>query len=101
MFFHRRSPGGAGVVDENVDGAELLHYADDHRSDGVCLREVVDKAFGVEAAGVELCKRGFELVCLTRGNGDFRSHVAERFGHREPQAARAASNQCNAAREVE
>ena len=99
----RRAPGGAGVVDQDVDLAQALHRL---VADLLDLRRVAGVGghpARVDALGLQVRGGLFQVGRLARGEQDLRAGLAQALGDLQPQAARAAGDErrsCRSGRRV-
>src|SRR5258706_6503421 len=101
MLFGGRAPGGAGVVDEDVDSAEFLQHLLGARRDRLALAQVADIGRRLDLLLLKMSHGLVELVFLARGDRDLGAHFAERFGHLQPEPARAAGDERGASAKLE
>jgi hypothetical protein len=101
VVFGRRAPGGASVVDQDVDLAQAAHR---FVADLLDLRRVgrigCDPAC-VDALGLQVGGGFFQVGCLARCEQDLGAGFAQRFGNLQTQATRAAGDDGGLARQVE
>jgi hypothetical protein len=97
----RRAPGGAGVVDEDVDAAEALHRGGDHALAFFGQRGIGGDPAGIDAARVKMSRGLREVIGLARAQHDAGAGLAEAFGDLQAEAARAASDEGRLAFQVE
>jgi hypothetical protein len=88
-----RTPGGAGVVDEDVDVLELLQNLLDSGLDLVVLRDVAADSHGADAELVEVLERQLEPLFAAGRNRDCGASLTERLGDLQPKAAATARDQ--------
>ena len=101
MVFGRRAPGGAGVVDQDVHVAHALQRLVGQAADVLFLGAVGGDPARVDAGGLQLGGGLLQVVGLARAQHDPRAGFAQRVGHLQAQAARAAGDQGGLAVEVE
>jgi hypothetical protein len=97
----RRTPAGAGVIDQDVDGAVVARDRFDQRRHLVRLGEVVDYREGLDAAGREVSLGVLEFRRLARADRNPGAHLTQGFSHLQAEAARAAGDQRHLALELE
>jgi hypothetical protein len=95
------APGGAGVVDEDVDLAEPLHRLVRDALDLFGLARVGGDPARVDALVLQVRGGFLEVACLARGQQDLGAGFAQRLGDLQPEAARAAGDQRRLAGQVE
>ena len=93
MVFGRGTPGGAGIVDQDIDVAEALQRFRYQRRDSRLLRQIGGNRAGVDAARLEMGHRFIEIGLLARRQNDFRALLAQSFGNLQTQPARSASHE--------
>src|SRR5439155_26236106 len=100
MLFGRRAPGGAGVVDEDVDLPQALQRFTGDTLNFFGLAHVGRDPARVDALGLQVCRRLFEIAGLARAQQNLRARFTERLGDLQPEAARAAGDERRLALEV-
>ena len=93
MILGRRAPGGAGVVHQDVDLARIAAGLLRRRRDGFAPADVADIGSGIDLPLFQMGDGFVELVLLARGDRDPGAHLAERLGHLQAEAARAAGDE--------
>jgi hypothetical protein len=91
----------AGVVDENVDPAELAAGACDHVSDGGLVGDVSGDGDHLDAALSELGDRRVRLCFIASDDGNGGAGLGEPPRHAKPNAAIAAGDDGDLASEIE
>jgi hypothetical protein len=78
-----------GVVDQDVEAAEVLHRALDHLVDLLGLAHVELHGERVDAGGAQRGAPGLEMLRVAAGDGDARAERAQPFrdGETDPRAA--------------
>jgi hypothetical protein len=97
----RRAPAGARVVDEDVDRAHALQRLVGQAAGVFFLRAVGGDPARVDAGGLQLGRGLLQVFGLARAQHDPGAGLAERVGHLQAQAARAAGDEGGLAGEVE
>mmetsp|Transcript_21087 Transcript_21087/g.81837 ORF Transcript_21087/g.81837 Transcript_21087/m.81837 type:complete len:357 (+) Transcript_21087:2512-3582(+) len=101
MLLGRGAPGGAGVVDEDVDAAQALHGLGHHALHILWLGRIGGAPARVDALGLQLGGSIFQVGRLARGQHDLGARLAQGFGDLQAQAARAAGDEGHLAGQVE
>ena len=91
----------AGVVDEDVDAAELAADARGHGIDGGLVGDVGDHGDRLGAAAFELGDRGERFCFVAPDDRDRGAGFRQSAGHAEPDAAIAAGDDGDLAAEIE
>jgi len=89
---HRRSPGRAGVVDEDVAVAQLAERSVDEGDHRLGLAQIRGNRVRAHALLGEMGDRFVQFGLFSRGEHDLGAHLAERLGDLQPQPARAAGD---------
>ncbi len=92
---------GAGVVDQDVHVAHTLQGLVSQAVDVGLLRSVGGDPAGVDAGGLQVGHGLFQVSRLARAEHDARTRLAQRMGHLQAQAARAAGDERGLALEIE
>src|SRR2546422_822360 len=101
VILGRRAPGGARVVDEDIQPPVALEESRHHRLDRFGLRQIADERQRLDVLPSEMRSRLFQLLGFPRGDRELRAHLAERLGDLQPEAARAAGDQRDLSGEIE
>src|SRR5262249_46281929 len=91
----------AGVVDEDIDAAELVRNALDHARDRRLVGDVGDHRNHPDTACGKLGSRCFRLGLIASDDGNIGAGIGESAGHAKPDSAIAARDDGNLALEVE
>ena len=78
----------AGVVDQHVDAAQVLHRLVDERLAAVGVRDVRAHGDGAPAGGLDELARVLELLDAAGAEGDVRAGLGEGLGERDAEAGR-------------
>ncbi len=101
VVFGRCAPGGASVVDQDVDVAHALHRLAGQAVDFSLLGAVRRNPAGINARGLQFGGGRFQVRSLARTEHDFGSSLAQRMRHLQAQAARATGDEYSFSLEVE
>ncbi|MNV64976.1 hypothetical protein D3C71_1576440 [compost metagenome] len=101
MVFSLGAPGGARVVDEDVDGAKTLQHLVDQAGDFSGLLQVVHHRQHLVAQTFQVFLGFGQFVGLARRDGELGAHFAQGLGHLQAQPARSAGDQSHLAGEIE
>ena len=91
----------AGVVDEDVDAAEIAGDALGHGGDGGLVGDVGGDGDRLGAASRQLGDRGVRLRLVAADDRDRGAGFGQSAGHAEPDAAIAAGDDGDLAAEIE
>ena len=87
MFGGGCAPGGPGVVDQNVDGADFLMNARDQRVNRLEVAQVVSVDVRLDPQAFEVGLRLVEFVLLAGGQDHHRAVLAQGLGDLQAQPA--------------
>src|ERR1700752_5029742 len=91
-FFHRRTPGCAGVVDEGVDASELRKRFLYHITNMIRVFHVACESQRLDAKLLQFVGGLFATLLLARAKHQVGSHFAQAFRHLAAEPDRAAGN---------
>ena len=89
----RRAPGGAGVVDQDVDVAEVVEDLPNRGFDLVVVRDITARRHRLDALGLELLDGVGQTLFTSRGDGDRGARFAKTCRDLQPQPAAPAGDQ--------
>ncbi|MNV92318.1 hypothetical protein D3C71_1868970 [compost metagenome] len=101
MVDGRCAPGRAGVVDQDVDRTVGADDLIDQRRDRRQIADIAGECLRIDAERPQVRDGGVEFVLLARGDRDLGAEFAERLGHLQAEAARAAGDERDAPLEIE
>ncbi len=91
----------AGIVDEDVDPAELAADALDHTGDGDLVGDVGDDGYRLDASVAQIGDRRIRLRLVASDDGDASACLRQAARHAEPDTAIAAGDDRDLAAEIE
>ena len=99
--FHRRAPGSSGVIDQNVEAAELFHGGISNRLDARGIFDVAAERKNLHAEFLQFLGGFDAALLLARAKNQIRAHFRETFGHLTAKANRTTGDDGDAAFEIE
>ena len=85
-FLHRDEISDAGVVDEDLDGAEFLLGLADGGGNIARARHVGWHGYRLASVALKFAHNGLKPLFIARAQGHLRSHSRQAFGDGEPDA---------------
>ena len=101
MLLSRRTPGGARIVDQDVEPAVSHQDLLDEQLRRVRILQIIGDCGYHNAHALEVRSGLVQLGLLAGGDYDFRTHLSECFGDLETEPTRATRNQGHATGQVE
>src|SRR6185437_15143282 len=91
----------AGIVDQDIDAAELASDTLDHAADGFLVGDIGCNGDRADAACRQISNRGLRLVLVAAGYGNVGAGIRKPVSHAEPDAAIASRDDGDLAFQIE